>query len=287
MAEERKGAVVSGPNPFEQNPGAASVFASELDEKMRLAIIEEEEELRQFVYENHMKQKEQLTNEELLDSLLYKGEEQVDLPPLRCSRVKITSARSNKTLDERFGAHARLTDKRLILTDVDVTSVPFLSRETKVSFPTRKSYRITRELRDDVWYYPFPLKNITGVMLGLSNKTKATTQLSMRYNDAGLIAAGIGLLFTIMGFASSDLLLFLGIAMIIGGFIYAVVEPKFVSSFFDLEQGLFREIRLGALDPVTQEHVIIEITIDQDYSIHAVKDYLSKLQQLAPEVSGE
>ena len=280
MKKEESGARELVSNPFEQNPAAAGVFASELDQKMKAAILEEESELRQVVYENHMKQKEQLTNEELLSSLLYKGEQRVEIPPLRCSRARIISGENGKVIDERFGVEARLTDKRLILTDVDVTSVPFLKRELKTSFPTRKSYRVARELRDDVWYYPFPLKNITGLMLGLSNKTRVSSQLSMRYNDIGLGIAALGLVLVILGFGNSVLLL-LGLLALIGGLIYAFVEPKFVRSEFELEQGLFREVRLGGLDPITQEKVILEFTIDQDYSIHAIKDYFAKLQQLS------
>ncbi len=280
MKNEELGAREIVSTPFDQNPAAASVFASELDQKMKAAILEEEAELRRVVYENHMKQKEQLTNEELLSSLLYKGEQRVEIPPLRCSRVRIISEKTEKALDERFGVEARLTDKRLILTDVDVTSVPFLQREAKTSFPTRKSYRVARELRDDVWYYPFPLKNITGLMLGLSNKTKVSSQLSMKYNDMGLVAGVLGLLLMILGFGNGALLV-VGFLLFIGGVIYAVGVPKFVTSEFELEQGLFREVRLGGLDPITQEKVILELTIDQDYSIHAIKDYLAKLQQLS------
>lgn len=247
--------------------------------KLRGLIDNSNDDNRQVANQNMRDLKEKITDEELLDTLLHQDETVAKIPSMRCDVVAFRDI-EDEPRSVRYSVSLRLTDKRLIFTDVEKSGSHHLERIADSNFVVRSKYRSKYTIYDDIWYYPIPLTHVNGVSFSVQHHSEASNVIEQRFSYQALIVALLGLVLIPFGLWPA------GVA------IMALSVPLlFLLSSFGRTRPIphsttSRTLTIGALDPLTQRHIVIEIAVSVNYSLHAIKEYVSMLQQFAPSLRG-
>lgn len=213
-------------------------------------------------------------DEQLLQSLLTINEELIPLNYLNVENYYINLASepySEKHIDFGFWVKMYLTNKRLILLDSAEYHNPILEhgRRTKVGC----------QRKDSVKFTAFPLNNIYGASLHIENdivnasfvnKIGANIALSI----IGIISTIFGLMLISIQQEIGYLLIFLGIILMIVGFLYKSeniykLQPKIEKK---------RILRLVTLDPIYKNRASLTVKIYVEQDIESIVGWIKELQ---------
>jgi len=281
-------------NPFSKHPESWSVFSSITESRYRDKIMAMEQELLEYAESHQMMLRSRLTYEELLDGMLYPGEMRIPIKPMMIGDM-MNCDHDGNVLNERIGVRMFLTNRRIFFLDADLDRVPMLEESNSDNGRmTLSKMKVSYEVTDDIWYYPVPLSNLKGVSLDIHFATSAHGWITQKRPWWAIVIWLIG-----MGMLAHALLqreklghwedenFLYGASTLAGlGPIIFLFLKVYGRSEFSPRMEQEREITLGCKDPITQQHRIYRLLLQEGYSMIDAKNYLSIMQEYAPHLSG-
>jgi len=188
---------------------------------------------------------------------------------------------------------AQLTNKRLLLLKVERGERATLTKEKPQSFFVRDQYNISNQVHDGNFFYPIPLSNITGISFRTSWDNSGSQSIQRR---SSMIIFGLFCLFVFATLASVPFLIFkdignmtlsivvicilalCAVGLLIGFFVYN--HYRTLTAFF-IKSPPERYMEVGFRDPLTQQQLVAQLWIDQNYSLQNARTFLCLLQQRA------
>lgn len=124
-------------------------------------------------------QQSHMSYAELLLGMFLEDEVLVPVRPLMIANYRMCDATVPgwPVEDEKFGLRMFLTNKRIFFLDADLHELPTLDRDDKEadeSFWLVERLRCTYRTEDELFYYPVPLTNLTGMTLDIHYMTLAS-----------------------------------------------------------------------------------------------------------------
>ena len=180
-----------------------------------------------------------------------------------------------------------LTNKRLFFLDADLDRVPSLQESKDVGGMVLHKLKVVYEVTDDIWYYPMPLTNLKGMSLDIHFTTLATGWIHEKRPWWSVIISLAG--FALLGYALYQhyQLSTTDMQQLIGGGITSFIGPMlflflkvYSRSPFQPVQKQERKVTLGAKDPITQQHAIYQLFLDDQYTIVEAKNVSAALSWL-------
>lgn len=281
-------------NPFSKHPESWSVFSSITDGRYRDKIMAMEQELLEYAESHQMMLRNRLTYEELLDGMLYPGEMRIPIKPMLIGDM-INCDADGTIITERIGVRMFLTNRRIFFLDADLERVPMIEESDADNGKiTLSKMKVSYEVTDDIWYYPVPLSNLKGVSLDIHFATSAHGWITQKRPWWAIVIWLIGMGMLAHAWIQYEKngewenLNFLYAASALAGlgpliFFFLKVYGR---SEFSPKMEQEREITLGCKDPLTQQHRMYRLLLQQDYSLTDAKNYLSIMQEYAPHLSG-
>lgn len=281
-------------NPFAKHPESWSVFTSITESRYRDNIMVMEQELLDYAESHQMMLRDRLTYEELLDGMLYPGEMRIPIKPMLIGDMRNCDHDGN-VLNERIGVRMFLTNRRIFFLDADLERVPMLEESNnELGKITLSKMKVSYEVTDDIWYYPVPLSNLKGVSLDIHFATSAHGWITQKRPWWAILVWIVGMLMLAHAVLQRERLgdwedmNFLYAASTLAGlgpiiFLFLKVYGR---SDFTPKMEQEREITLGCKDPITQQHRVYRLLLEEGYSMIEAKNYLSIMQEYAPHLSG-
>jgi len=280
-------------NPFYKHPASYTVFSTVTDVRYQGKITALAKELHEYAEQHQTLLRQRLTYEELLHGMLYPGEDLIPVKPMLI-RDFIEATITDETVVERYGVRMFLTNKRLFFLDADLERIPMLEDHSDtVGGLTLSKLKVTYEVTDDIWYYPVPLTNLKGMSLDIHFATTATGWIAQKrpwwailwcIAAFGMLAWGI---FKLVEKDETDIVLIIvsGLLSLVGPLIFFIMKVYSRTEFTPkMEQQ--RQITLGCKDPITQQHAVYKLFMEDHYSMIEAKNYLSLMQEYSPHLSG-
>lgn len=124
-------------------------------------------------------QQSHMTYQDLLMGMFLDDEVLVPVRPLMIANYRMCDATTPgwPVEDEKFGLRLFLTNKRIFFLDADLHQLPTLDRdaqEIKENFWLVDRLKCTYRTNDELYYYPIPLTNVTGMTLDIHYQTLAS-----------------------------------------------------------------------------------------------------------------
>jgi hypothetical protein len=282
-------------NPFHRHPPSYTVFSTITEPRYQQRIFALTKELHDYAENHQTLLRQRLTYEELMQGMLYPGEDLIPVKPLLI-RDFICCDVNEENPRERYGVRMFLTNKRLFFLDADLERVPILEEAPPEDMGalTLSKLKITYQITDDIWYYPVPLTNLKGMSLDIHFATTAHGWIEQKRPWFALLLGmvGLGALALVILkvvqekdamedkplLATTSLCL---IAPIIFFFFKVYGRSEFRPTMHQQ-----RRVTLGCKDPITQKHSIFKLFLEDKYSMIDAKNYLSLMQEYAPHLSG-
>ena len=259
-----------------------------------------EAEVRGLTQRNQITQTEGLTAEELLAGMLYEGEVVDDTRPLMIQQMSMERSRDGINIDStrpyHYGVRALLTNSRVLFIDSTVNEMPVLQEFPKNEFMQRAvegHYKVSYSIEDDLWYYPIPLRNVTGISFIAGHRSSAEKDVKRYHHWASFLLWGLSVvsLFAMFGGMVNEDEVVLGVSLglllvtgIAGFLVYHFLSHYTMYQIQALQEKA-REIKLGVLDPVTQEHAVVTLDLEDTFSLHYAKHWIQRLQEYAPHLA--
>ena len=281
-------------NPFSKHPESWSVFSSITESRYRDNIMTMEQELLEYAESHQMMLRSRLTYEELLDGMLYPGEMRIPIKPMLIGDM-MNCDHDGNVLQERIGVRMFLTNRRIFFLDADLERIPMLEpSEAETSRITLSKMKVSYEVTDDIWYYPVPLANLKGVSLDIHFATSAHGWITQKRPWWAILVWLIGMgmlghaLFQREKLGDWENLNFVYVASALAclGPIIFLFLKTYGRSDFSPKMEQEREITLGCKDPISQQHRIYRLKLQEGYALVDAKNYLSIMQEYAPHLSG-
>lgn len=293
--EEKKKVKVDTSNPFHRHPESYTIYSTITENRYKERIHALTKELHDYAESHQTLLRQRMTYEELLQGMLYPGEDLIPVKPMLI-RDFIRTDVNEENPNERYGVRMFLTNKRLFFLDADLERIPILEEApaSELSNLTLSKLKVTYQVTDDIWYYPVPLTNLKGMSLDIHFATTAHGWITQKrpWWAILLFIIGLGALTVIIIqlveeknvmkekglLASTSLCL---VAPMIFFFFKVYGRSEFKPSMFQQ-----RRVTLGCKDPITQKHSIYKLFLEDKYSMIDAKNYLSLMQEYAPHLSG-
>eukprot|EP01051_Picozoa_sp_SAG22_P017341 SAG22_NODE_2652_length_2335_cov_1.429785_2_plen_343_part_00 len=288
-------AKVDTTNPFHRHPQSYTIYSTITENRYKERIHALTKELHDYAENHQTLLRQRLTYEELLQGMLYPGEDLIPVKPMLI-RDFIRTDVNEENPSERYGVRMFLTNKRLFFLDADLERIPILEEAAPEDMGrlTLSKLKITYQVTDDIWYYPVPLTNLKGMSLDIHFATTAHGWITQKrpWWSIVLFSIGLGALAVIIVqvvqekdvmkekalLASTSLCI---LAPMIFFFFKVYGRSEFKPSMFQQ-----RCVTLGCKDPITQKHSIFKLFLEDKYSMVDAKNYLSLMQEYAPHLSG-
>lgn len=281
-------------NPFSKHPESWSVFSSITETRYRDKVMAMEQELLEYAESHQMMLRSRLSYEELLAGMLYPGEMRIPIKPMLIGDM-MNCDHDGNILSERIGVRMFLTNRRIFFLDADLERVPMLEEfDGETSSMTLSKLKVSYEVTDDIWYYPVPLANLKGVSLDIHFSTSAHGWLTQKRPWWSILISLIGfgmlakalLAFQKDGVWEDENFLYASVALSVIGPLIFLFLKVYGRSEFSPKMHQEREITLGCKDPITQQHRIYRLMLEDGYQLIDAKNYLSIMQEYAPHLSG-
>lgn len=168
-------------NPFIKDPKSMDTYRSITQVRTKQMIKKVPPKLH--AYGKHhgalLGQQSHMTYEDLLMGMFLDDEVLVPVRPLMIANYRMCDATVPgwPVQEEKFGLRMFLTNKRAFFLDADLHEVPTLDRDEKEvadSFWLVDRLKCTYRTDDELFYYPVPLPNITGMTLDIHYMTQAS-----------------------------------------------------------------------------------------------------------------
>lgn len=279
-------------NPFHKHPASYTTYSTITDIRYQKKIQSLAKELHEFAEQHQTLLRQRLTYEELLQGMLYPGEDLIPVKPLLI-RDFVEKMVDKTVVVERFGVRMFLTNKRLFFLDADLERIPMLEAEENSGGLVLSKLKVTYEVTDDIWYYPVPLTNLKGMSLDIHFATTAVGWIAQKRPWWAIIMSLLGFamlawgIYKLMELQQQDLGLLIGSGLLslLGPMLFLGLKVYSRSEFTPrVEQQ--RRVTLGCKDPITQQHMMYELYLEDGYSMIEAKNYLSLMQEYAPHLSG-
>lgn len=288
-------------NPFYKHPSSYTTFSTITDKKYKRRIFSLAKELHDYAESHQTLLRQRLTYEELMQGMLYPGEDLIPVKPLLI-RDFVTTNVDDEIKSERFGVRMFLTNKRLFFLDADLDRVPMLEHapEEELGLLTLSKLKVTYQVTDDVWFFPVPLSNLKGMSLDIHFATTAHGWIMQKRPwwaillfvlSLGALAYGLQQGYVNewvqdeSGKQNQRLIIGAGIAAGLQPLVFLMLK-MYGRSDFTPSMAQQRRVTLGCKDPITQNHVIFKLFLEDAYSMIDAKNYLSLMQEYAPHLSG-
>lgn len=282
-------------NPFRKDPASYTIFSSITSKRYRNKIKRLANELHEYAELHQTMLRQRLTYEELLEGMMYPGEDLIPVQPLLIKEL-IECTVADEVMLTRYGVRLFLTNKRLFFLDADLNRVPSLEEAPKedITGLVLNKIKVMYEVTDDIWYYPVPLTNLKGMSLDIHFSTIANGWIhqkrpwwSIFISLAGFVSLAWALYqhYELQIDVEQSKFAWSGAASVLGPLIF-IFFKVFSRSEFHPIQKQERRVTIGAKDPITQTHCVYKLYLDDKYTIIEAKNYLSLMQEYAPHLSG-
>ena len=203
-------------NPFRRDPLSMDAYRSIADPRTQQMMWKVSEKLNDYSKRHGgvLGLQSHMTYEQILQGMLVDDELLVPVRPLMIANYrKCATAHGWPVEDEKFGVRIYLTSKRVFILDADLHKVSTLDRRNLDDKNFWVVDRITCAIRtiDELFFYPLPLKNITGMTLDIHYETRVSAWLygtrpywAVCWFCVGLIAALIGTLEALIVWGTVD-----------------------------------------------------------------------------------
>lgn len=249
--------------------------------------------------------------EEALRRTVAEGEAMYDMPPMQV-RHFIRRIPSTGESWDRFGVVVYMTNRHIFIFDSSTSKANRLERKPILGAFELQRYEIVHQRVDDMLMYPVPLNNIKGYSLDVSTESHAVATLDqMRSKNWLLLAVLMGALAALSFFIGQfeshpDLVLpddgsadglekgavtFAIIFIELRWVAFAaacVVGPWALIMLFERPHLILsaplpykkedRKVLIGAKEPMTKEHMVMELHLEDDYTTVNCKEFLRVMQ---------
>jgi hypothetical protein len=193
-------------NPFRRDPQSMDTYRVIAEPRTQKMMCKVSEKLDQYSKRHGgvLGQQSHMTYEQLLRGMFVDDEMLVPVRPVLIANYRMCDARAHgwPVEDEKFGVRMFLTNKRVFILDADLHKVSTLDREdTDDNFWLVDRLKCTVRTIDELFYYPIPLANITGMTIDIRYETRVSAWLygsrphwAVCWFCVGLIAAVVGTL---------------------------------------------------------------------------------------------
>ena len=244
-------------NPFHKDPASYTIFSTITNKRYQTKIKALANELHEYAESHQTQLRQRLTYEELLEGMMYPGEDLIPVQPLMIKEL-IEESVAGDQLANRYGVRMFLTNKRLFFLDADLDRVPSLQESSEVGGLVLSKIKVIYEVTDDIWYYPVPLTNLKGMSLDIHFSTVANGWIHQKRPWWSILISLLG--FGLLGWSlyqhyekqnTDTMMLATSILTSVVGPMLFLFLKVFSRSEFRPIQKQERRVTLGAKDPVT------------------------------------
>jgi hypothetical protein len=168
-------------NPYFKDPKSMDTYRSITQPRTQKMMRKIPPKL--YAYGKHhgslLGQQSHMTYAELLSGMFFDDEILAPVRPLMIANYRVCDATVPgwPVQEEKFGLRLFLTNKRVFFLDADLHELPTLDRpeqEVDDSFWLVDRLKCTYRTDDELFYYPIPLSNLTGMTLDIHYMTQAS-----------------------------------------------------------------------------------------------------------------
>lgn len=206
---------------------------------------------------------------ELKDSIIVKGEEEIEIPKLPIVEMKVTNTKTDRIESVRYGLEALLTNHRLIFLDITSDNYP------KIEASNTNKIEVSHTVTSNLTYYPVSLTEILGLSCDLGTGTKTTTTINR------IFLWPISIIFAILGLALGLavnwyllLLLILGVPFLL---IKSSSQGQIISAPTQMKQ-----LKLAIIDPETKRLSKLTLELDEEYPVPSILQWIKEIQRRSP-----
>jgi len=206
-------------HPFNDHAYSEETLATVQSDEVKKQLVQLANEV--FVHNRKLQDElmDRMTSHELLSGLLFPGEEIINIPPMILSEVQFDDVNEFKVL-------ALQTNYRLILMKVDAACVGKLQHTKVNEVVVRESYKVSSILMDGIWYYPIPMRSLTGVSLEVKLESGTESVIEWKRRSWVLLLCVVGIVLGLSNFVeivnTTQHILYItvpvGFAIFFGGF---------------------------------------------------------------------
>lgn len=274
--------------PFNGHGASEALLVSVQSEELKKELVQ----LANEVFVQNRKSQEELmdrmTSHELLSGLLFPGEEIINIPPMILSEVQFED-------QNEFKVFALQTNYRLILMKVDAAVVCKLHHTQVNEVILRESYKVSSNLLDGIWYYPIPMRSLTGLSMEIKIESGTESALERKRPSWALLICLVGIFLGLANFVeiinTPEHIFYITIPVGIVMFVIGVLVFFLKTSFSKANNKWHfstktRCIKIGYIDPLTQNQTVAKWSLEHSYTLQDAKYFLTMLQKNAPQLSG-
>ena len=204
-------------NPFRRDPLSMDTYRSIAEPRTQQMMWKVSKKLDDYSKRHGgvLGQQSHMTYEQILQGMFIDDEVLVPVRPLMIANYRKCDATAHgwPVEDEKFGVRVYLTNKRVFILDADLHKISTLDRRNLDDKNFWVVDRITCAIRtiDELFFYPIPLENITGMTLDIRYETRVSAWLygnrpywAVCWFCVGFIATVIGTLEALIVWGTVD-----------------------------------------------------------------------------------
>jgi type IV secretory pathway TrbD component len=222
-----------------------------------------------------------VTSNDLINRMLLPDESFDKSNSLPASVISKVNSKTGIEYEVRFGVELMITNKRVILTDVNRDDTPILEHITTTKFDELNSIGVGHIIQESVFYQPVNHSQIYSVQVDIHNKSEASRQLMQKRN---MMVFYIGILLAIVGLFTHWSVIIGGVALAIAGYAFLKTIAK-LHPIIITEQ--YRSIKIGLIDPLTLNRSIWKIILHPTVHPEVLIEWASKLQSKIVSLHGD
>lgn len=242
------------------------------DQKLRVEIDMEYQLAAEETNKNLFNLQSGITSNDLINRMLLPEETFDKSNSLPVAVISKINSKTGNEYETRFGVELMITNKRIILTDVNRDDTPILDNLNTNKFDELNCKGVGHIIQESVFYQPINHSQIYSVQVDIHNKSEAKRQVMQKRN---MMVFYVGLLLTIVGIFVHWSLIVSGVALSIAGYAFLKTIMK-LNPVIITEQ--IRAIKIGLIDPISLNRSIWALILDPTVHPEVLIEWASKLQ---------
>lgn len=248
-------------------------FVMELEKEHQLAVGEANNNLNSL--------KSNISSQDLIDRMLL-PEESLKSQSLYVNILSKNDSMTGKEYERRYGVNIIQSNKRTILTDIDLNNTPTLEKIKLPSrnFATINTWKVGHKINESIYFQPINFSNIFSVTLDVQSSSEANRTVTLKRHLPLIL---LGVVVAILGAIIMPFTAAIGLIMIAIGWFYLKQHEKGAPFTYS---GQTRIITLGVVDPMTLKRAFWNLVLPNEIHPDQMINWVSMLQSKIYELHG-
>ncbi|MCE7737107.1 MAG: hypothetical protein GPJ54_19630 [Candidatus Heimdallarchaeota archaeon] len=248
-------------------------FVMELDKEHQLAVGETNNNLNSL--------KSNISSQDLINRMLL-PEESLKSQSLYVNILSKKDSLTGSEYERRYGVNIIQSNKRTILTDIDLNNTPTLEKIKLPSnnFATIDTWKVGHKISESIYFQPINFSNIFSVTLDVQSSSEANRAVTLKRHQPLIL---LGIVAAILGAIIEPFTAIIGLLMAAVGWFYLKQYEKGSPYTYS---GQTRIITLGVVDPMTLKRAYWNLVLPNEIHPDQMINWVSMLQNKIYELHG-